>query len=848
MAATQTPKRALRRATSYALVLLQLSTLFPSSCHGFSTPPYTSNDSCSISTTLNLAVDPPPGGFTVDEETANGVSTTPSIPYYSSMDAAASSSSTPMKRVGINSRGAKMNEIDFTLAPSDVSLSRCYQMSRDGASGTASASASVATTPQSMQAEQEQRVQTLSLTRALNTASNRAVRRILLARSWPSAEALNLSLRTVLMQQQQQEQVEATEKTGGGDNTDKAKCPVPRPILNILTKRRSDVKEDPAPRTGSTGAASEKEQQWIETQINVFRESYGSIAGYDQAEAYLECILNLATSGEESTRVKEVMDGGIYVVPYRRILSVIQSVGAVLEPVPDSTTIRKRITPKLLDQDICLSMLDKIALSNEKVRRENGGEDASTSSNNPVTIPYDAAAWLAYDSDNTINGSMSFDDFKKKYEAETVAMVTAKKKARDDEETQQEMETKKKEYATKVDESEPKGAYEKGRKRRLLSNFFLGGRKDESPKETETVVVENTEAETATSDESPSYDEPTPVIKPDDLGGVLLSAEEPTMTRQLNILSNIVQRTLIFGGDQELLVLSETLDADKPAFIQRWYKNNPVDIADIKAEIRPGVQFLNALIQLLRDCYTKGVIYDVNPTLPLSTGYLNAYGRLTASLIELGSGYVRPSPNTSSLSLALNTPAATAKYLTSSPPPKSAKEEFGRFAKWESSVRKNRTNPYPEDLVGTWKVEDMIGGSVIGTTQVSFKPQGEVSVLPPMQGLRWRLDPGPTHLDTCTFQVLSDDGAILQYKGFVDRGSRFEARVSKRSVSMRGGVSFLMRDAEMSVAGNMGDDYYDDILPMNYKNGQTKFKMSRVVKGGGSESLESSTRSAESDV
>lgn len=33
-----------------------------------------------------------------------------------------------------------------------------------------------------------------------------------------------------------------------------------------------------------------------------------------------------------------------------------------------------------------------------------------------------------------------------------------------------------------------------------------------------------------------------------------------------------------------------------------------------------------------------------------------------------------------------------------------------------------------------------------------------------MQGLRWRLDPGPTHLDTCTFQVLSDDGAILQYK------------------------------------------------------------------------------------
>ena len=92
-----------------------------------------------------------------------------------------------------------------------------------------------------------------------------------------------------------------------------------------------------------------------------------------------------------------------------------------------------------------------------------------------------------------------------------------------------------------------------------------------------------------------------------------------------------------------------------------------------------------------------------------------------------------------------------------------------------------------------------------------------------MQGLRWRLDPGPTHLDTCTFQVLSDDGAILQYKGFVDRGSRLEARVSKRSVSMRGGISFLMRDAD----GGNSNDYWDDIVPLDLKSGTTKFIMSR---------------------
>lgn len=204
-----------------------------------------------------------------------------------------------MERVGINSRGAKMNEIDFTLAPSDVSLSRCYQ-NRDGGASSAAA----------MNKTQEQRVQTLSLTRALNTASNRAVRRILLARSWPSAEALNLSLRTVLMQQSQKSEqfVKDDDK-----EEDKAKCPVPRPILNILMNRRegdtSSISGDvtskdggnPTPRTGQ-----DKEKQWVATQLAVFRESYQTIPGYEAAEAYLECILSLATGGIESDRVAEV--------------------------------------------------------------------------------------------------------------------------------------------------------------------------------------------------------------------------------------------------------------------------------------------------------------------------------------------------------------------------------------------------------------------------------------------------------------------------------------------------------------------------------------------------------------
>jgi nitrite reductase/ring-hydroxylating ferredoxin subunit len=767
-------------------------------------------------TSLRMAVVPPPGGIALEDDVKTATSQQEVVTQFSSVQA-----EQQPKRVGINSRGAKMNEIDFTLAPSDVSLSRCYQMAKE-VSEQSSAAAAVA--------KEEESESTLSLTRALNTASNRAVRRILLARSWPSAEALNLSLRTVLMQQQQQQQQQSgenakQEQVTTEDENDKMKCPVPRPILNILVKNRrtesadavtsknnSNAKTDdnPTPRT-----SKEREEQWIANQIAVFRESYKTTRGYDQAEAYLESILGLATSGVESERVKEIYEGGVYVESYRRVLSVIQSVGAVLEQDPDDDN-KKRIAKKLIDQDICLSMLDKVTLSNEKKKQQQIA--SSSKPENPLAIPYDAAARLAYEADES-NKSLSFDEFKQKYEAETVAMVSAKKSLLvGDDETKTEPKAKEE---TGSDE-EPEGAYEKGRKRRLLKSLF---KRDKLPRKEESEVNATNMVKSTTSDAEEESEMPEIVIKPDDLGGVLLSAEEPTMTRQLNVLSNIVQRTLIFGGDQELLVLAETLDADKPAFIQRWYNNDQGDV-DVTSETRPGVQYLNALIRLLRDCYAKGVLKDINPVVPLTTAYQNAYQRLMASLVELGSGYVRPS-SSNKLPLAMTSTAAAAKYLTSSSPPKSARDELDRFAKWESTVRKNydnNENPYPDDLVGTWDVQDVVGGSVIGSTKVDLRPQGEVVVKPPMQGLRWRLDPGPTHLDTCTFQVLSDDGAILQYKGFVDRGSRLEARVSKRSVTMRGGVTFLMRDAD----GGGGDD----MLPMNYKNGLTKFVMSRDVDSG----------------
>lgn len=173
----------------------------------------------------------------------------------------------------VSNRG-KVNEIDFCIAPADVSLSRSYNAVATAAAATSSDFS-----------------KSLSLTRALNNASNRAVRRILLARSWPSAEALNLSLRQVLAAERQAKEERSSSSS--------PKCPVPRPILNILVRRRGKDGKEPMPR-------SRTDEEYVADQLAAFRERYAAIPGFALAEAYLECILSLATSGEESSRVSEV--------------------------------------------------------------------------------------------------------------------------------------------------------------------------------------------------------------------------------------------------------------------------------------------------------------------------------------------------------------------------------------------------------------------------------------------------------------------------------------------------------------------------------------------------------------
>lgn len=103
---------------------------------------------------------------------------------------------------------------------------------------------------------------------------------------------------------------------------------------------------------------------------------------------------------------------------------------------------------------------------------------------------------------------------------------------------------------------------------------------------------------------------------------------------------------------------------------------------------------------------------------------------------------------------------------------------------------------------------------------VTLLKGGEVRVTAPdCVGVSWRLDPGPTHLDTCYISVDTPRGSfirppggsetlaprgereVLTFMGYVDRGQRIESRFSKRLVRMSGmvlssGSEGLLRSSE----------------------------------------------------
>lgn len=766
----------------------------------------TSNSVVSIASSIDtqssrsslLAKVPPPGGLSFEEEEDSTKITeaNPLAPTTSSNETKEEQSGSTSPLSPFESRG-KLNEIDFCMSPSDVSLSRLFQSTPN-----ANFIYNPKSTKEKSQATNDG-PKVMSLTRALNNASNRAVRRILLSRSWPSPEALNMSLRKVLAANKKEE-ASVTELTGTKEKVEdikvekeeidgeesSAKCPVPRPILNIIMKEQSEPKSDESLEDGQSpevasstpltlGRKGNTEKQWVANQLETFKDTYGIVQGYEFAEAYMECILSLATSGEESPRVEDVMKDKVYEDAYRRVLSVLKRAGVNFEGMvqegENKNESRMKIAKKLRDDDICLSMLDKISIKKGK-NIEVG------------VVPKEPEKIIEHK-----------DEFDTKVEENKI------------EEESPELASEE-----RVTDVEQKEVEKKESKKKSLTKKLFGFLYKKTEEKEEEIVIEprvetlSEEPETEEEADTEKEEEEKVEIKPEDLGGVLLSKEEPTVTRQLNVLSNVVKRTLLFGGDQEILVLSKTLEADKTAFIKQWYPEtlDAMSMDNLENETRPGVQYFNCLVNLLQDCYTDGVITTLDPSLPLSPSFANSYERLTALLAELGSGYIKPASSTDKIV---------------SKKPQSAKEEFIRFSQWEVALRQVQpdVSDYPSDLVGSWQVKDEISGKTIGTTTVVFKPDGVVEVAPPLRGLKWRLDPGPTHLDTCTFQVLSEDGAILQYRGFMDRGARLESRFSKRSIKIRGAVSFQMRGSESDYGAK-------DILPIDTQPGTTRFVMSKV--------------------
>ncbi|GMH93804.1 hypothetical protein TL16_g12727 [Triparma laevis f. inornata] len=186
------------------------------------------------------------------------------------------------------------------------------------------------------------------------------------------------------------------------------------------------------------------------------------------------------------------------------------------------------------------------------------------------------------------------------------------------------------------------------------------------------------------------------------LGSFLMSSLSGTMTEQLNVLSNVVRRSLLFGSDLELTILSETLSAQKITYSEKWYP----EISRSEIEEIESVKYLNALIGLC-DKAVNGGVTSLEPSIDLSSSYGNSYSRLMGGLIKLGSGYVRVEGGERRGGL-----------------PKTPTEELGRFVKWESEFRKMKTkncDPYPKDLCGTWTVTDEVGGRRIGVSQVTLK-------------------------------------------------------------------------------------------------------------------------------
>ena len=179
------------------------------------------------------------------------------------------------------------------------------------------------------------------------------------------------------------------------------------------------------------------------------------------------------------------------------------------------------------------------------------------------------------------------------------------------------------------------------------------------------------------------------------------------------------------------------------------------------------------------------------------------------------------------------------------------------FAEWEMRFRRklaakrgSTSGLQPADFVGTWRLTlvdeatqraspilggvDVVDGDDGEFVAVEFLDDGVVEALGGPAGAknkqgkvaaywekrkppRWRVRPGPAHLDTCEFELDVNEERVA-FCGYVDRGQRIEARFSRRPIRVSGFAFEKMMTPRRFDA---------DARP----SGQ--FRMSSVTDGGG---------------
>uniref|UniRef100_A0A7S2B002 Uncharacterized protein n=1 Tax=Octactis speculum TaxID=3111310 RepID=A0A7S2B002_9STRA len=261
-----------------------------------------------------------------------------------------------------------------------------------------------------------------------------------------------------------------------------------------------------------------------------------------------------------------------------------------------------------------------------------------------------------------------------------------------------------------------------------------------------------------------------------------------TTTEALNQVSNVVERSLTFGSVEDVSQLSRKMSddmSDEDKFSLQWTtSHNGVKDPDAEA-------YWRALRQLL----TEGLDVDYSN---LKQSYMNSFERILGGMVT--------------------------QQFSAKRPARPELEIASKFANWEMKVRGNMSksyegrlwNAYPTELVGNWSLVESDDASLLSsiaifpgrekTRQIVLQPAGEVKIdgmcplraatqqqpkLDSVEGLNWRLNPGPTHLDTCYIRVriVEESGERnVGFVGYIDRGQRIESRFSNRPIRMSGVV------------------------------------------------------------